>query len=162
MSTHVRSAAYAALIGGAAAVPNYAAHVGKEVDEPSVVVAGGSVDRGGSNESLPSTSSNPPLPPKTPVKVGFYDVERTIGKGNYAVVKYGRHRITKTEVAIKIIDKTRLDESNLQKMYREIRVLKTLSHPHIIKLYQVMETKNMLYLVTEYAPNGEIFGEFID
>ncbi|XP_053307365.1 serine/threonine-protein kinase SIK2 [Spea bombifrons] len=35
--------------------------------------------------------------------------------------------------------------------------MKMLDHPHIIKLYQVMETKNMLYLVTEYAKNGEIF-----
>uniref|UniRef100_A0A8C1PH50 non-specific serine/threonine protein kinase n=1 Tax=Cyprinus carpio TaxID=7962 RepID=A0A8C1PH50_CYPCA len=53
-----------------------------------------------------------------PVRVGFYDIERTLGKGNFAVVKLARHRITKTEV---------------------------------------METKNMLYLVTEYAKNGEIF-----
>ncbi|VDM37208.1 unnamed protein product [Toxocara canis] len=96
-------------------------------------------------------------PPKGLVKVGFYEVESTIGKGNYALVKLARHRVTKTEVAIKIVDKTRLDKENLAKVYREIDVLKMLNHPHIIKLYQVMETKNMLYLVTEYAPNGEIF-----
>ncbi|KAK4302529.1 hypothetical protein Pmani_025385 [Petrolisthes manimaculis] len=35
--------------------------------------------------------------PKAPVKVGFYDIEKTIGKGNFAVVKLARHRITKTE-----------------------------------------------------------------
>ncbi|XP_021372693.1 serine/threonine-protein kinase SIK2-like [Mizuhopecten yessoensis] len=91
------------------------------------------------------------------VRVGFYDIERTIGKGNFAVVKLGKHRITKTEVAIKIIDKTQLDENNLKKIYREVQIMKLLSHPNIIKLYQVMETKNMLYLVSEYAPNGEIF-----
>ena len=34
----------------------------------------------------------------TPIRVGFYDIERTIGKGNFAVVKLARHRITKTEV----------------------------------------------------------------
>ncbi|KAG7483516.1 hypothetical protein MATL_G00039230 [Megalops atlanticus] len=92
-----------------------------------------------------------------PVRVGFYDIERTLGKGNFAVVKLARHRITKTEVAIKIIDKTQLDAVNLQKIYREVQIMKLLDHPHIIKLYQVMETKNMLYLVTEYAKNGEIF-----
>ncbi|XP_061193172.1 serine/threonine-protein kinase SIK1-like [Saccostrea echinata] len=96
-------------------------------------------------------------PTKTPVRVGFYDIERTIGKGNFAVVKLGRHRITKTEVAIKIIDKTHLDENNLKKIYREVNIMKLLNHPNIVKLYQVMETKNMLYLVSEYAPNGEIF-----
>lgn len=35
---------------------------------------------------------------KTAIRVGFYDIERTIGKGNFAVVKLARHRITKTEV----------------------------------------------------------------
>ncbi|CAH0387031.1 unnamed protein product [Bemisia tabaci] len=33
----------------------------------------------------------------TAIRVGFYDIERTIGKGNFAVVKLGKHRITKTE-----------------------------------------------------------------
>ncbi|KAK2493115.1 hypothetical protein MC885_008963 [Smutsia gigantea] len=94
-----------------------------------------------------------------PVRVGFYDIEGTLGKGNFAVVKLGRHRITKTEVAIKIIDKSQLDAVNLEKIYREVQIMKMLDHPHIIKLYQVMETKNMLYLVTEYAKNGEIFGK---
>ncbi|XP_042209356.1 serine/threonine-protein kinase SIK1-like isoform X1 [Homarus americanus] len=94
---------------------------------------------------------------KAPVKVGFYDIEKTIGKGNFAVVKLARHRITKTEVAIKIIDKSQLDATNLQKVHREVKVLKSLDHPHIIKLYQVMESKNMIYLVSEYASNGEMF-----
>ncbi|KAG8507174.1 putative serine/threonine-protein kinase SIK1B, partial [Galemys pyrenaicus] len=108
-----------------------------------------------------------------PLRVGFYDVERTLGKGNFAVVKLARHRVTKTQVcaapglgrtlpagsrvAIKIIDKTRLDSSNLEKIYREVQIMKLLHHPHIIKLYQVMETKDMLYIVTEFAKNGEMF-----
>ena len=37
--------------------------------------------------------------------------------------------------------------------------MKLVNHPNIVKLYQVMETKSMLYLVSEYAPQGEIFGE---
>ncbi|XP_046981436.1 serine/threonine-protein kinase SIK1-like [Schistocerca americana] len=93
----------------------------------------------------------------TPIRVGFYDIERTIGKGNFAVVKLARHRITKTEVAIKIIDKSQLDAANLRKVYREVDIMKTLDHPHIINLYQVMETKNMIYIVSEYASQGEIF-----
>ncbi|XP_069470404.1 serine/threonine-protein kinase SIK2 isoform X2 [Ambystoma mexicanum] len=99
----------------------------------------------------------PGHPQRGPVRVGFYDIERTLGKGNFAVVKLARHRITKSEVAIKIIDKSQLDAVNLEKIYREVQIMKMLDHPHIIKLYQVMETKSMLYLVTEYAKNGEIF-----
>ncbi|XP_068156919.1 serine/threonine-protein kinase par-1 [Drosophila tropicalis] len=106
-----------------------------------------------------SGSSGPKelLKPKEPMRVGFYDIERTIGKGNFAVVKLARHRITKNEVAIKIIDKSQLDQTNLQKVYREVEIMKRLKHPHIIKLYQVMETKNMIYIVSEYASQGEIF-----
>lgn len=40
-------------------------------------------------------------------------------------------------MAIKIIDKTRLNPSNLEKIYREVQIMKLLNHPHIIKLYQV-------------------------
>ncbi|XP_075029012.1 serine/threonine-protein kinase SIK2 isoform X2 [Calonectris borealis] len=100
-----------------------------------------------------------PLLPRglAPVRVGFYDIEGTLGKGNFAVVKLARHRITRSEVAIKIIDKSQLDAVNLEKIYREVQIMKMLDHPHIIKLYQVMETKSMLYLVTEFAKNGEIF-----
>lgn len=36
---------------------------------------------------------------RAPVRVGFYDIERTLGKGNFAVVKLARHRITKSEVS---------------------------------------------------------------
>ncbi|XP_044129629.1 serine/threonine-protein kinase SIK1-like [Bufo gargarizans] len=95
--------------------------------------------------------------PRRPLRVGFYDIEGTLGKGNFAVVKLARHRVTNTQVAIKIIDKTRLDRANLEKIYREVQIMKRLRHPHIIRLYQVMETKDMIYLVTEYARSGELF-----
>ena len=96
-----------------------------------------------------------------PVRVGHYDMERTIGKGNFAVVKLATHIATKTKVAIKIIDKTQLDEDNLKKIYREIEIMKLLRHPHIIRLYQVMQSERMLYLVTEYASGGEIFDHLV-
>jgi len=51
---------------------------------------------------VPSSSGRPTTSTtknKGPIRVGFYDIERTIGKGNFAVVKLARHRITKTEVS---------------------------------------------------------------
>lgn len=65
------------------------------------------------------------------------------------------------QVAIKIIDKTCLDDDNLAKTYREISILKLLRHPNITRLYEVMESKNMIYLVTEYAPRGEVFDHLV-
>uniref|UniRef100_T1JFK1 non-specific serine/threonine protein kinase n=1 Tax=Strigamia maritima TaxID=126957 RepID=T1JFK1_STRMM len=96
-----------------------------------------------------------------PVTVGYYELGGTIGKGNFAVVKLATHTITRTKVAIKIIDKTQLDEDNLKKIFREIQIMKLLRHPHIIRLYQVMETEKMIYLVTEYASGGEIFDHLV-
>uniref|UniRef100_A0A8C7I9H0 non-specific serine/threonine protein kinase n=1 Tax=Oncorhynchus kisutch TaxID=8019 RepID=A0A8C7I9H0_ONCKI len=90
------------------------------------------------------------------VSMGYYEIERTIGKGNFAVVKLATHIITKAKVAIKIVDKTQLDDENLKKIFREVQIMKMLRHPHIIRLYQVMETERMIYLVTEYASGGEI------
>ncbi|KAL0809447.1 hypothetical protein ABMA28_011625 [Loxostege sticticalis] len=95
------------------------------------------------------------------VCVGNYELEKTIGTGNFAVVKLATHVITKTKVAIKIIDKSRLDEDNLKKTFREIAIMKRLRHPHIVRLYQVMESTHTIYLVTEYAPNGEIFDHLV-
>ncbi|XP_043288884.1 serine/threonine-protein kinase SIK3-like isoform X2 [Venturia canescens] len=95
------------------------------------------------------------------IRVGYYELEKTIGKGNFAVVKMATHVVTKSKVAIKIIDKTKLSEENLAKIFREVHIMKRLRHPHIIRLYQVMETEKMIYLVTEYAPGGEIFDHLV-
>ncbi|XP_043483830.1 serine/threonine-protein kinase SIK3-like isoform X2 [Leptopilina heterotoma] len=95
------------------------------------------------------------------IRVGYYELEKTIGKGNFAVVKMATHVVTKSKVAIKIIDKTKLNEENLAKIFREVHIMKKLRHPHIIRLYQVMETEKMIYLVTEYAPGGEIFDHLV-
>ncbi|KAK8395975.1 hypothetical protein O3P69_005219 [Scylla paramamosain] len=91
------------------------------------------------------------------VRVGYYEFEKTIGKGNFAVVKLATHKITQSKVAIKIIDKSKIDADNLRKILREIEILKKLRHPYIIRLYEVMETERMIYLVTEYASCGELF-----
>lgn len=90
-----------------------------------------------------------------PISVGYYDIEKTIGKGNFAVVKLACHRITRTkvksvetssktsskieriQVAIKVIDKSQLDAENLRKVYREVEIMKKLRHAHIVRLYQV-------------------------
>ncbi|XP_044113837.1 serine/threonine-protein kinase SIK3 isoform X5 [Neovison vison] len=112
-------------------------------------------------------AAGPPRPPApasrgpVPARIGYYEIDRTIGKGNFAVVKRATHLVTKAKVAIKIIDKTQLDEENLKKIFREVQIMKMLCHPHIIRLYQVMETERMIYLVTEYASGGEIFDHLV-
>ncbi|CAD6185154.1 unnamed protein product [Caenorhabditis auriculariae] len=99
--------------------------------------------------------------PSKAVRIGFYDIEKTIGRGNYATVKLASHKVVRNKVAVKMIDKRRMDANTLIKIRREIDILKSLNHPYIIKLYQVMETENTIYLVTEYAANGEIYDQIL-
>ncbi|XP_048885738.1 serine/threonine-protein kinase MARK2 isoform X20 [Brienomyrus brachyistius] len=89
--------------------------------------------------------------------IGTYRLLKTIGKGNFAKVKLARHVLTGKEVAVKIIDKTQLNSSSLQKLFREVRIMKLLNHPNIVKLFEVIETEKTLYLVMEYASGGEVF-----
>ncbi|XP_037081593.1 MAP/microtubule affinity-regulating kinase 3-like isoform X2 [Pollicipes pollicipes] len=100
-----------------------------------------------------STRARPDAEPH----IGKYQLLKTIGKGNFAKVKLAKHLPTGEEVAIKIIDKTQLNPGSLQKLFREVRIMKMLDHPNIVKLYQVIETKKTLYLVMEYASGGEVF-----
>ncbi|KAF3841412.1 hypothetical protein F7725_007274 [Dissostichus mawsoni] len=89
--------------------------------------------------------------------VGNYRLLKTIGKGNFAKVKLARHILTGKEVAIKIIDKTQLNPTSLQKLFREVRIMKGLNHPNIVQLFEVIETDKTLYLIMEYASGGEVF-----
>uniref|UniRef100_A0A8C3G4R9 MAP/microtubule affinity-regulating kinase 3 n=1 Tax=Cyclopterus lumpus TaxID=8103 RepID=A0A8C3G4R9_CYCLU len=89
--------------------------------------------------------------------IGNYRLLKTIGKGNFAKVKLARHVLTGREVAVKIIDKTQLNPTSLQKLFREVRIMKVLNHPNIVKLFEVIETEKTLYLVMEYASGGEVF-----
>uniref|UniRef100_A0A665TCQ0 non-specific serine/threonine protein kinase n=1 Tax=Echeneis naucrates TaxID=173247 RepID=A0A665TCQ0_ECHNA len=77
--------------------------------------------------------------------IGNYRLLKTIGKGNFAKVKLARHILTGREVAIKIIDKTQLNPTSLQKV----------SFP--LQLFEVIETDKTLYLIMEYASGGEVF-----
>ncbi|XP_030070008.1 MAP/microtubule affinity-regulating kinase 3 isoform X1 [Microcaecilia unicolor] len=89
--------------------------------------------------------------------IGNYRLLKTIGKGNFAKVKLARHILTGREVAIKIIDKTQLNPTSLQKLFREVKIMKILNHPNIVKLFEVIETEKTLYLIMEYASGGEVF-----
>ncbi|XP_036093684.1 MAP/microtubule affinity-regulating kinase 4-like [Rousettus aegyptiacus] len=89
--------------------------------------------------------------PITEPRIGHYQLLHTIGKGAFGVVKLARHIITGVEVAVKAIDR--------QGAYRpgeEVRNMKSLNHPHIIKLYQVIATEDTIFIVMEHASRGSL------
>ncbi|KAL6052966.1 Serine/threonine-protein kinase KIN2 [Balamuthia mandrillaris] len=88
--------------------------------------------------------------------IGHYDLDKTIGQGQFGKVKLATHVLTGEKVAVKIILKSKLDPETLKKVYREVRIMKLLNHPNIIRLYEVIETDKVLFLVMEYASGGEV------
>uniref|UniRef100_A0A8C2GWU7 MAP/microtubule affinity-regulating kinase 3 n=2 Tax=Cyprinus carpio TaxID=7962 RepID=A0A8C2GWU7_CYPCA len=112
--------------------------------------------KGGGRPSVSRSRNVVPTVDENP-HIGNYRLLKTIGKGNFAKVKLARHVLTSKEVAVKIIDKTQLNSSSLQKLYREVKIMKFLNHPNIVKLFEVIDTEKTLYLIMEYASGGEVF-----
>ena len=86
-----------------------------------------------------------------------YLLGKVVGEGGFCKVRAGVHQVTGAKVAIKLIDKTRLtDPADRKRVGREIRVLKRLSHPNVIRLLDVAETNAKIYCIMEYADGGSL------
>lgn len=73
--------------------------------------------------------------------IGNYFIEKSIGEGTFGKVKLGTHTLTGQKVAIKILEKDRItDVSDVERVAREIHILKMIRHPNIIQLYEIIET----------------------
>ncbi|CAN0369209.1 unnamed protein product [Lampetra fluviatilis] len=88
---------------------------------------------------------------------GLYDLERTLGKGHFAVVKLARHVFTGERVAVKVIDKSKLDVEARAHLFQEVRCMKLVQHPNIVRLYEVIDTASKLYLILELAEGGDLY-----
>lgn len=85
-------------------------------------------------------------------KIGKYQIIRTLGEGSFGKVKLAYHLITGQKVALKIINRKTLAKSDMQgRIEREISYLRLLRHPHIIKLYDVIKSKDEIIMVIEFA-----------
>ena len=94
--------------------------------------------------------------------IGQYKLGKTIGEGTFGKVRIGTHTLTGEKVAIKILEKERvIDVSDVERVAREIHILKIIRHPYIIQLYEIIETKKELYLIMEYATGGELYNYIV-
>lgn len=90
-----------------------------------------------------------------------YEIGRTIGDGNFAVVKECRHCDSNQIYAMKIVDKSKL-KGKEDMMESEILIIRSLSHPNIVSLIEVYETEAEIYLILEYVPGGDLFDAIIE
>ncbi|XP_044463745.1 CBL-interacting serine/threonine-protein kinase 21-like [Mangifera indica] len=89
--------------------------------------------------------------------IGKYNLGRTIGEGTFAKVKLGVDTTNGQHVAIKIIDKHMVLETDLKcQVQREITTMKLLHHPNIVRIYEVIGTKKKIYIVMEYVSGGQL------
>ena len=88
---------------------------------------------------------------------GFYDLEETIGKGHFAVVKLAKHVYTGEKVAVKVIDKNKLDDISRSHLFQEVVCMKLVQHPNVVRLYEVIDTQSKLYLILELGDGGDMY-----
>ena len=90
-------------------------------------------------------------------KVGNYILTEQIGLGTFSKVTKGIHTLTGEKVAIKILDKSKIkDNVDIERISREIEILKSISHPNIAQLYESNSTVHNFYLVMEYLEGGDL------
>ena len=90
-----------------------------------------------------------------------YRVGKTLGEGAFSVVKEGVNRESGDKFAVKVVTKAKMNKEDLMALKDEISILKRLTHPHIIRLYDVFEDSSYYYLVTEMMRGGELFDRIV-
>ncbi|BDA43258.1 Serine/threonine protein kinase OSK3 [Coccomyxa sp. Obi] len=92
-----------------------------------------------------------------------YRLGKTLGNGSFGKVKIAEHVLTQHKVAIKILNKRKIKQQDMEeKVRREIKILRLFMHPHIIRLYEVIETDNDIYVVMEFVKAGELFDYIVE
>ena len=91
-------------------------------------------------------------------KIGNYILLNQIGTGTFSKVAKAFHIITDQEVAVKILQKDKIkDEIDIERILREIDILKRVIHPNICQLYESYSTVHNFYLMMEYITGGDLF-----
>ncbi|WEJ94911.1 serine/threonine-protein kinase gin4 [Yamadazyma tenuis] len=106
-----------------------------------------------------------------PQFIGPWRLGRTLGRGATGRVLLATHKTNGQKAAVKVVSKSELDDEDTQKpsqgglpygIEREIIIMKLLTHPNVLRLYDVWETSKNLYLVLEYVEGGELFDLLVE
>ncbi|XP_014512904.1 SNF1-related protein kinase catalytic subunit alpha KIN10 isoform X3 [Vigna radiata var. radiata] len=92
-----------------------------------------------------------------------YKLGKTLGIGSFGKVKIAEHVLTGHKVAIKILNRQKIRNMEMEeKVRREIKILRLFMHHHIIRLYEVIETPSDIFVVMEYVKSGELFDYIVE
>ena len=87
----------------------------------------------------------------------YYKKIKDLGSGSYGSVYQAKNIVMDNIVAIKVIEKVQDNMVDDLEIKNEINILKSLSHPNIVKIYEFFDTVLYYYIVTEYCKKGELF-----
>ena len=91
-----------------------------------------------------------------------YKYIKNIGEGTFGKVKLAIHKLTGEKVAIKVLQKNLITgRKQYERIQNEIKYLKLLNHPNIIKIYEVIENDSSFFIIMEYAIGGELFNYIV-
>ena len=86
-----------------------------------------------------------------------FKMGKKLGEGMFSTVKLATHSLTNEQVAIKILEKTKITKiEDKERIKREIEIMKKVKHFNIAKLYAVIDTKLTIYLIQEYVQGKEL------
>uniref|UniRef100_A0A914PUJ4 Aurora kinase n=1 Tax=Panagrolaimus davidi TaxID=227884 RepID=A0A914PUJ4_9BILA len=96
-------------------------------------------------------------------KLSDFDIGKPLGKGQFGNVYLAREKKQQHIVALKILFKSQLLKGNVHhQLIREIEIQAHLSHPNILRMYNYFADEKKIYLILEYALEGELFKKLQD
>ena len=94
--------------------------------------------------------------------LSYYEIGESIGRGKFGRVKLGVHKKTQKKVAIKILKKAKMDPEDFELYKREVEILKICQHPNLIRLLDVFENFEYIFIVMEHLQGGSLLQYFKD
>lgn len=86
-----------------------------------------------------------------------YQIKEVLGEGAFGIVKLALKNGTNEEVAVKILNKSKLKDSQIQMASHEVDIMRQCCHPNIVKLLEVHEDIENIYIVMEYIKGIDLF-----
>ena len=86
----------------------------------------------------------------------FYKEIKDIGQGKFGVVKLCENKTTKLKVAVKVIRKEQMNDSDKILLNNELEIMKLVSHPNIVSLIDLFETNENIYIVMDFYRGGDL------
>ena len=95
-------------------------------------------------------------------RVGKYEIGKTLGEGTFGKVKYAVNTETYERVAIKVLDKEKIQKQNMgAQIKKEISIMKMVRNDHVVTLKEVLASRTKIFIVLELVTGGELFDKIV-